>query len=208
MFQHDTVSNNHINLSYMNTSTKIHQNFSLENLPNEIWADILNYKGKYQVSNLGRVKSLKRFRVIKDRILTQSLNENGYLYVNLTTKSVIRTFSVHQLVAIAFLNHKPSRYKFVVDHINNISTDNNIENLQIVTNRKNASKDRNGSSSKFVGVSWSNANNKWMAMIYVDGNSVYLGYFDKEYDAYLAYQNKLKSVSKLETNRTVFKVVI
>lgn len=177
----------------MNTSVKIHENFSLKNLPNEIWIDIPKYKGRYSVSNLGRVKSLKRFRVVQDRILTQSLNENGYLYVNLTTKSVIKTFSVHQLVAICFLEHKPSRYNLVVDHINNNTLDNDIRNLQIITNRENSSKNRKGGSSKYVGVSWSNSNKKWLSMIYLNGETVYLGYFKDEYQAHLAYQNKLKN---------------
>jgi len=196
----------------MNSSTKIHENFSLKNLTNEIWKDIPKYKGCYSVSNFGRVKSLKRFRVVKDRILTQSKNDNGYLYVNLTTKSVIKTFSVHQLVAICFLNHEPSKYNLVVDHINNNQIDNNAENLQIISNRENSSKNRKGGSSKYVGVSWSSANGKWLSMIHVKGKAVYLGYYEDEHKAHLAYQKELKSlnksVSKLETNRTIFKVVI
>ena len=47
---------------------------------------------------------------------------------------------------MAFLNHKPNGNKLVVDHINNVKTDNRLSNLQIITQRKNTSKDRTGGS--------------------------------------------------------------
>ena len=56
----------------------------------EIWKDIPNYKGLYQISNLGRIKSLKRYvknkhgkRIVKEKILTNYINGTGYYAVNL-----------------------------------------------------------------------------------------------------------------------------
>jgi len=99
----------------------------------EVWRDIPNYKGLYQVSSLGRVKSLERkaphwqggYRTVKEKILTQSDRGHGYLRVTLTKNGLEKTMQVHQLVAMAFYNHNPKKTKKVVDHINNIKTDNN-----------------------------------------------------------------------------------
>jgi hypothetical protein len=49
----------------------------------EIWADIKGYEGLYQVSNLGRVKSLHRYKGSKERILTPICNKRGYMFVGL-----------------------------------------------------------------------------------------------------------------------------
>lgn len=156
----------------------------------EIWKDIENYNGLYKVSNLGRVKSLV---YKKERILKQS-KRKGYNQVYLCKNYIKETYRVHQLVAICFLNYKPSGYNgLFVDHINNIRTDNKVCNLQLVTNRKNCSKDRVGSS-KYTGVSWSKQMNKWKAQIHFDGTTKHLGYFIKELDASDAYKNKLKTL--------------
>src|SRR5690606_2453327 len=109
----------------------------------EIWKDIPGYKGKYQVSNLGNVKSLERkvrfgrnYKTLKESILKSFLQRDGYLYVGLSNPN--RQFTIHQLLAICFLGHKRQKFKVVVDHINNIKTDNRIENLQLLNNRENS----------------------------------------------------------------------
>ena len=68
-----------------------YQNLSLEDLPNEIWKDVVGYEGLYQVSNLGRIKSLDRYveypnyiKRINGRIMSQQDNSKGYLMVNLS----------------------------------------------------------------------------------------------------------------------------
>ena len=70
----------------------------------EIWKDVLNYENHYKVSSLGNVKSVK---FGKDTILKKKIR-NKYLAVNLTKNGVVKDFNIHQLVAIAFLNHKPN----------------------------------------------------------------------------------------------------
>lgn len=109
----------------------------------EIWKDIPGYEEYYQVSNLGRVKS---FKLKKITILKQYKNTNNYLVVTLHNKKKHfnpKKISVHLLVAMAFLNHKPNKTnEIVVDHINNIRFDNRLENLQLITNRENNSKDK------------------------------------------------------------------
>ena len=169
----------------------------------EIFKDIPNYEGIYKVSNLGNVKSLKRVvkrhnhydLPVKERILKPALSTNGYYSVVLVKKNSNKTFMVHALIAMAFLDHVPCGFKLVVDHINNIKTDNRLENIQIVSNRENSSKNRKGSS-KYVGVSFHNKTKKFLSTIYKDGKNKNLGLFTNEYDAHLAYQKALKEILK------------
>ncbi len=167
----------------------------------EIWKDVPGYEELYQVSNLGRVRSLDRVtqgvdgitRFYNGRVLKHYLSK-GYLRHALSINGIAQTYQVHQLVAKAFLNHKPNGLNLVVDHINNIKTDNRLENLQVVTNRHNSTKDLKGSS-KFPGVSWDNRVKKWKARIFINGKTAHLGRFTDENDAALAYQNALKELA-------------
>jgi len=106
----------------------------------EIWKDIPNYEGIYQVSSLGNVKRYYKNGKYKDLVL--SPNNHGYLRVRLSKNGIGKTKMIHKLVAITFFNHKPCGYKETVDHINCIKTDNRLENLQLISSRLNSTKDR------------------------------------------------------------------
>jgi hypothetical protein len=86
--------------------------------------------------------------------------------------------------------------ELVIDHKNNVKTDNRLANLQIITNRENLSKDKIGFSSRYVGVSFHKKNKKWRAEIYVNGKTKYLGCFASELDASNKYQEELKKIEK------------
>lgn len=164
----------------------------------EIWKAIPGYEGMYEVSSLGRVKSLSRIKIntkgsymTKEKILKISSDGKGYLQVCLSNYNK-KTFRIHQLVAMAFLNHKrDGTHKLIVDHINNNQLDNRVENLQIITQRENMSKDRKNKTSKYTGVNWSKAANKWIARIYINGKYEHLGVFSSEEQAYLKYKERL-----------------
>jgi len=157
----------------------------------EIFKDVPNYEGLYQVSNLGNVKTLG---YNKEKILKQFIGSAGYYKVSLTKDKKPKGFDVHKLVAMAFLGHVPDgTNKIVVDHINDIKTDNRVENLQLISNRENSSKKPRGKS-KYVGVYWMVNTNKWGARIRINGKRPFLGYFDTELEAHLAYQKALKEV--------------
>ena len=154
----------------------------------EIFKDIPNYEGSYQVSNLGRVKSLL---FNKERLLKfgKTCNGNGYYFLYLYKNGKPKAFMVHQLIAMAFLNHKPNGYELVVDHINNDKLDNRLENLQVITQRENCSKEK-----KDVGITWHKRDNVWQAEIKIKGKTVYLGSYIYKLDALMAYQTKLESL--------------
>jgi hypothetical protein len=160
----------------------------------EEWKSITNYEGLYEVSSLGNVKSLGNNKTKKEKVLKPRLNRCGYYQVYLSKLNVPSTFNIHQLVAVAFLNHKPCGHKLVVDHINNNKTDNREDNLQIVTQRFNTCKIKVNYTSEFKGVSWHKRSNKWTSRISLDNKSIHLGMFDCELKASLAYQNKLKTL--------------
>jgi len=168
--------------------------FNCKKMQEEIWRSIKGFNDVYKISNLGRVKSLK---FNKEKILKFSIHKFGYTQVTLVNKDIRTTKKVHQLVAEEFLFHKPNGYKLVVDHINDNPLDNRVENLQIVTQRFNACKTQGKYSSKYKGVYWSKANNKWKAGIKIGSKVKYLGYFLNEYDAYLAYEKELNYINKI-----------
>lgn len=159
---------------------------------NEIFKDIPNYEGMYQISDLGRVKSLKFNR---ERILKPVVNSNGYLSANLYCEGKLKQKSVHQIMAITFLNHKPDGNNgLIVDHVNNNHLDNRLDNLQLITQRENTSKDKRGGSSQYVGVDWYKQNKKWRARIRINGKLKYLGLFKEELEAANAYKERLNEI--------------
>ena len=122
----------------------------------------------------------------------------GYPTVALSKYGNGKKIRVHQLVAIAFLNHKPCGHKLVVDHIDNNRLNNSLKNLQIVTNRKNLSKDKKGGTSKYVGVHYINkGTNSWRATTSVSGKVISLGCFPNEERASIAYNFALTQLDKL-----------
>lgn len=111
----------------------------------EEWLDIVGYEGRYQVSNLGNVKSLRRYRagkrgaptIIQERILKCSHGKNGYLVVSLRDGKSCKQFPVHRLVAIAFIP-KPVECD-QINHIDEDKENNCVSNLEWCTQEYNNS---------------------------------------------------------------------
>ena len=94
----------------------------------EEWRDIVGYEEKYQVSNLGEVKSLNYKRTKKEKILKTGKNTSGYSYVNLCKDGKKKTYHVHRLVAQAFIPN-PNNYS-EVNHKDENKENNCVKNLE------------------------------------------------------------------------------
>ena len=104
----------------------------------EIWKDIKDYEGVYQVSNLGRVKSLERYvptnggiRLVRERILKPRITKNGYVIASL---GINNNKNVHRLVLQTFC---PIDEKMDTMHIDNDRTNNRLDNLKWGTRKEN-----------------------------------------------------------------------
>ena len=97
----------------------------------EIWKDKKDYEGHYQVSNWGRIKSIK---FGKERILKQNIR-CGYYYVNLYKNNIKKQYPVHRLVAEAFIDNPDNLFQ--VNHKDENKTNNNVDNLEWCTNEYN-----------------------------------------------------------------------
>lgn len=117
---------------------------SMEANIHEVWKDVVGYEGFYQVSDLGRVRSLSRkmksrhncLRNFEGRVISLELAKNGYLRCVLGVNRISSKLSVHRLVAEAFISSRPDG-KFI-NHKNGIKTDNRPENLEWVTRSENS----------------------------------------------------------------------
>ena len=105
----------------------------------EVWRDVKGYEGLYQVSNMGRVKSLERKnnygRTVKERILKPAFDGWGYLVVTLCADGKRKNLMVHRLVCEAFNDNRDEKPE--VNHINEIKTDNRACNLEWCTRIEN-----------------------------------------------------------------------
>lgn len=120
----------------------------MKKLENEIWTPVLGYIGLYEVSNYGRIKSLKRFnpksgkggRWYPERILKSRDDKDGYIVVGLTKNGKMKLCKIHRLVLSSFCGYDNDLH---VNHIDGNKQNNHLDNLEWVTcsdNQKHAHK--------------------------------------------------------------------
>lgn len=111
----------------------------------EIWKDIEGYEGLYQVSNLGRVKTLKKewlahhtaILTHEEKIIKPYPSHNGYLRVALSKDNKYHKFPVHRLVANAFIGKQPTP-QHTINHKDFDRQNNRVDNLEWLTQKENA----------------------------------------------------------------------
>lgn len=109
----------------------------------EIWKDIKEYEGLYQVSNYGKIKSLERVTFLRkghlrsenEKILKLHKNNKGYLYVTLSKNNKRKSYRIHRLVAKTFISN-PNNFQ-EVNHIDENKENNCVNNLEWITHIDN-----------------------------------------------------------------------
>lgn len=170
----------------------------------EKWKKVKGFEKSYEVSNLGRVRSLDREvnhgrggkYILKGKVLKGNISNHGYQQYTLKEGEKKKIVLAHQVVAQAFLDYEIKGFKKVVDHIDNNKQNNKLDNLQVISVRENTSKDRKNKSSKYTGVSWNKAYKKWYAEIRSSNKRWNLGLFKTEEEAHNQYQAALKQLNE------------
>lgn len=148
----------------------------------EKWEYIKGYTGLYSISNYGLVQSH-----LTGKILKPGINHKGYLIVQLSNCGEKRNHRVHRLVAEAFIPNIDNLPE--VDHIDNDRQNNKVDNLRWVTgscNTRNREVCR-AATSKYNGVIYSKDAGSFIASIWFNGKTKYLGSFKEEVHAAQAF---------------------
>lgn len=157
----------------------------------EIWKDIQNYEGIYQISNFGNIKSCNGLRKLD--------NSNGYSKLTLNLNSKKRKFYAHRLVAIHFIPNQNNLPQ--VNHKDGNKFNNHVDNLEWVSRSENMCHANKliEKSSIYTGVYWSKPKSRWISEIGINNKSIILGRFHTEkeaYDARVQYEKDNDIVNK------------
>jgi len=180
----------------------------------EIWKDIPGYEGIYQCSNLGKIKSLQRLSknnhgniLLKEKILSQHLTGGNYLTVGLYKNKKVKRLKIHQLVAISFLNHKINKSIYVVNHIDGNKSNNNLTNLEIITQRQNIIHGikLRFKNNKSTGTYFDKNRNLFESRIKINNNNIFLGRFVNEKMASDIYKLAYNNINAYRNNNKEFR---
>lgn len=149
-------------------------------MENEIWKDVVGYEGLYQVSNLGRVRSLERtcasknsaLRKVPSYILKPSFG-GGYLYYNLTKNATCRRVLAHRIVATAFIPN-PNGFQ-IINHIDEDKKNNNALNLEWCNHKYN---NDYGNRKKLVAETHKKNKKNCRAIYHIDKEGNIIGSYD------------------------------
>jgi hypothetical protein len=160
----------------------------------EIWKQIKNYEN-YSVSTLGQVRNDTTGKILKGHPC-----RIGYIKISLYKNEIKKTLYLHRLVALTFISNPENKSQ--VDHIDNDKLNNYLTNLRWATsfeNQHNVKKSiKNTSGVK--GVYWYKSQQKWLALIHVDGIRIHLGYYNTIEEATIARQTRANLAFGIFTN--------
>lgn len=133
----------------------------------EIWKDIKNYEGLYQISNLGKIKTLGNNKTKKEKIKSTRNDKKGYEKVDLCKNGQIRTFFVHRLVAQAFISNVKNLKE--INHKDENPKNNVVTNLEWCDRSYNINY---GSRNKKVSEAQKGHNGKVIKQIDINGKII------------------------------------
>ena len=158
-----------------------------------------------EVTKCGKVKKVKVDWMIYKTFVGEvdfnklKLTPKGYKHIGVQIKGLKqKTILLHQLVASAFLEYKFNGHNLVIDHIDSNKLNNKINNLRLISQRENLSKERSIKSGLPTGVSYHIRINKYISYININNKLKHLGYFNTIEEASNAYKNKLKEICILK----------
>ena len=168
---------------------------------NEKFIPIKDYEMQYELSNLGRVRSIERFKknhsklnLLKSKILIIQKNQKGYCYVRLFKNNKRKVFIIHTHVWDYFGDKLRNSFELQVDHIDNNKSNNKIDNLQLLTNRQNRIKETIGKRQIPLGV-YPLPSGNYYSKIQINKKVIYLGCFNNVKEASLTYQKRAITVT-------------
>ena len=160
----------------------------------EKWKDVVGYEGHFMVSENGKVKSLNRICIrrdgnkfnVREKNLIPFISNVGYTRVALHNNGKQVKYSVHRLVAEAFIPKEIGRD--FVNHIDGNRLNNHYSNLEWVSMIENNCHrfDKTKTTSKYTGVSWIKAKQKFTASICLNKKQKTIGHYLTEEEAYAA----------------------
>lgn len=182
----------------------LQQYYSEQEIEGEYWRAIPDQfllpqaKGSLFISNLGRVYvSGFTYMTETGKIKNYPARFNKIYYRPITNRYATgvyhlfnnrRTFDIHRLLAMAFMSHIPDGHSLIVDHKDNDPTNNRLENLQVITNRENLSKDRINCKSPYTGVFINTrTKNIFSKIYYTDIGQINIGTYPTQRQARTAY---------------------
>jgi len=160
----------------------------------EVWKDVIDFEGLYQISSRGKLKSCR-----KGIIMKLFIGKSGYHEVQLYKGGKRFKKTAHQLVAESFLDKDYVKRGLVADHKDNNPSNNNVSNLQLITQRKNCSKDKK-SVSGLVGAKWDCRVQKWAGSIFIEKKHYHLGFFK---DAQKAKNERDRALNEYYTHNRI-----
>jgi hypothetical protein len=151
-----------------------------------------------EVTKCGKVKRIKvdwtkrKTKIGEINFNTLKKHPQGYNVIGMHIKGLKqKTVQIQQLIASAFLNYKWNGHNLVVNHKNLPKTNNDVNNLEVISHRQNLSIERTIKSKLPVGVSWCNTYKKYVSRIYKNNKIIHLGYFNTIQEASNEYKKAL-----------------
>jgi hypothetical protein len=158
----------------------------------EVWKSIKGYEGIYEISNTGKIRSLERIcnnRLLKAKPLKQCICSSGYNTILLSINGNKKRHLVHRLVIEAFYG----KSKLTVNHIDSNKLNNNIDNLEYLSQRENS----NHYFKNPLHNIRKTPSGKYQVEMRVNGIIKYLGIFKTTSEAIIIRDNKLEQLKQI-----------